>query len=115
MWLWQSGFQISYENINIFVAFFKDESASTDKYVLQTAFAIPPELNIDESALLVGLLPAPARYSPIRHPDKAFARRNTVLRLMREQKKISDAVYVEARSTDINNIQKYTKNLDCVI
>ena len=64
------------------------------------------ELNIDECALLVGLLPAPARYSPIRHPDKAFARRNTVLRLMREQKKISDAVYVEARSTDIDKIQK---------
>ena len=64
------------------------------------------DLNIDECALLVGLLPAPARYSPIRHPDKAFARRNTVLRLMREQKYISDAVYVEARSTDIDNIQK---------
>ena len=31
------------------------------------------ELNIDECALLVGLLPATARYSPIRHPDKAFA------------------------------------------
>ena len=65
------------------------------------------ELNIDECALLVGLLPAPARYSPIRHPDKAFARRNTVLRIMRELKYISDAVYVEARSTDIDNIQKY--------
>lgn len=38
---------IDYENINIFVAFFNDESASTDKYVLETAFAIPPELDID--------------------------------------------------------------------
>ena len=35
-----------YENINIFVAFFNDESATTDKYVLETAFAIPPELSV---------------------------------------------------------------------
>ena len=34
------------ENINIFVAFFNDESATTDKYVLETAFAIPPELSM---------------------------------------------------------------------
>jgi len=27
------------------VAFFNDESASADKYVLETAFAIPPEQN----------------------------------------------------------------------
>ncbi len=38
---------IDYENINIFVAFFNDESTSADKYVLQTAFAIPPELEIE--------------------------------------------------------------------
>ena len=43
------------------------------------------ELTIDESALLVGLLPSPAIYSPIRHPERAIRRRNTVLRLMREQ------------------------------
>ena len=38
---------IEYENINIFVAFFNDESTSTDKYVLETAFAIPPELYVE--------------------------------------------------------------------
>ncbi|GIS73627.1 MAG: hypothetical protein CM1200mP10_32040 [Candidatus Neomarinimicrobiota bacterium] len=54
----------------------------------------------------MGLLPAPARYSPIRHPDRAFVRRNTVLRLMHDQNYITDAVYVEARSTDLQNIQK---------
>ena len=35
------------------------------------------ELSVDESALLVGLLPSPASYSPIRHPDRARKRRNT--------------------------------------
>ena len=38
---------IDYENINIFVAFFNDESASSDKYSLQAAFAIPPEMEIE--------------------------------------------------------------------
>jgi len=38
---------IDYENINIFVAFFNDESTSADKYVLETAFAIPPELELE--------------------------------------------------------------------
>ena len=38
---------IEYDNINIFVAFFNDESASADKYVLESAFAIPPELEIE--------------------------------------------------------------------
>ena len=38
-------------------------------------------LSVDESALLVGLLPAPASYSPIHHPTRALRRRNTVLRI----------------------------------
>ena len=43
------------------------------------------ELTLDESALLVGLLPSPANYSPIRYPENALARRNIVLQLMLEQ------------------------------
>ena len=45
-------------------------------------------LTIDEAALLVGLLPAPASYSPIHYPDRAIRRRNTVLRLLKDQKNI---------------------------
>ncbi|SVC03025.1 uncharacterized protein METZ01_LOCUS255879, partial [marine metagenome] len=40
------------------------------------------ELQLDESAILIGLLPAPARYSPIRHPERTIIRRNLVLRVM---------------------------------
>ncbi len=43
------------------------------------------DLQLDESAILIGLLPAPARYSPIRHPDRSLKRRNLVLRVMKEQ------------------------------
>ena len=44
------------------------------------------DLTLDESALLVGLLPSPANYSPIRYPKKALARRNIVLKLMFDHK-----------------------------
>ena len=37
---------IDYDNINVFVAFFNDESTASDKYSLESAFAIPPEIEI---------------------------------------------------------------------
>jgi len=51
------------------------------------------DINLDECAILIGLLPAPARYSPIRHPEKSLFRRNLVLRIMRDQGYISEADY----------------------
>ncbi len=39
---------IEYDNINVFVAFFNDESTASDKYSLQSAFAIPPKIEIDD-------------------------------------------------------------------
>ena len=45
---------IDYDNINIFVAFFNDESSTTDKYVLETAFAIPPQIDISLPDGLIG-------------------------------------------------------------
>jgi len=37
------------------------------------------DLNLLESALLIGLLKAPSRYNPLEHPDRAIIRRNIVL------------------------------------
>jgi penicillin-binding protein 1A len=36
------------------------------------------ELNLSECAILIGLLKAPNRYSPIEHPERAIVRRNIV-------------------------------------
>ena len=44
----------------------------------------PHELNVQEAAVLVGVVNAPTRYSPVRNPDNALARRNLVLARMRE-------------------------------
>ncbi len=42
----------------------------------------PDQLNIQEAAVLVGVVNAPTRYSPVRNPDNALARRNLVLSRM---------------------------------
>ncbi len=67
------------------------------------------DLTIDESALLAGLLPAPASYSPIHHPDKAIRRRNTVLRLMRDQHYIGRGKYEEHRVRTLESVQDAPK------
>ena len=45
----------------------------------------PSELNIQEAALLVGVVNAPTRYSPVRNPDLSLARRNVVMTRMKQQ------------------------------
>lgn len=42
----------------------------------------PRELRIEESALLVGMLKGTSVYHPVRHPERALARRNLVLSQM---------------------------------
>jgi penicillin-binding protein 1B len=60
-------------------------------------FGTPPEaLSLTESALLAGMLRGPTLYSPRRQPEAALARRNDVLRRMREQERIEEAAYADA-------------------
>ncbi len=44
----------------------------------------PDQLNLQEAAVLVGVVNAPTRYSPVRNYDNAMARRNLVLARMAE-------------------------------
>lgn len=43
---------------------------------------LPSELEVEEAAVLVGLLKAPTTYNPVRNPENALKRRNTVLSQM---------------------------------
>ena len=49
------------------------------------------DLNLPEAALLAALPKAPARYSPVRHPDRAIQRRNLILELLAGQKTVTRA------------------------
>src|SRR5947207_4295587 len=56
------------------------------------------DLNLAEAATLAALPKAPARYNPVRFPDRAIQRRNTVLGLMRDAGYISEADMSRARA-----------------
>ncbi|GAF81187.1 unnamed protein product, partial [marine sediment metagenome] len=47
------------------------------------------DLTLSESAILIGLLKAPSRYSPLDYPDRAVKRRNIVLNSMVDYRRIS--------------------------
>jgi penicillin-binding protein 1B len=59
------------------------------------------QLDVGEAALLAGLISAPNAYTPLRHPELATERRALVLRLMREQARISDSEYREAMAAPL--------------
>ncbi len=64
------------------------------KSASQTFFAKTPDsLNIQEAAVLVGLLKAPTYYSPVRNPENSTNRRNVVMYQMQRYDFISEATY----------------------
>lgn len=59
------------------------------------------DLTVAEAAMLAGLIQAPSRTNPIRWPDRARARRNVVLGMMRENGYITERQYAEAMSAPL--------------
>ncbi len=51
----------------------------------------PGEMNIEECALMAGVVNAPTRYSPIRNPERSLERRNLVLRKMADNGYLTQA------------------------
>ncbi|MBN1183304.1 MAG: transglycosylase domain-containing protein [Bacteroidales bacterium] len=71
-------------------------------------------LKIEEAALLVGLLKAPTRYSPIINPERSLNRRNTVLSQMKKYNYISQNEYDSLSQIPIElqfNIQDHNVGL----
>lgn len=59
------------------------------------------DLDLPESASLIALLPAPARYSPLDHPDKCIFRRNLIIELMVKNKKLEQAAADSLKKTPL--------------
>ena len=51
----------------------------------------PKDLNIQEAAMLVGMVKNPSYYNPVRHPERTLGRRNVVLDQMAKAGYITDA------------------------
>lgn len=64
------------------------------KVAANTFFGVSPDhLNVQQAAILVGLLKAPTYYSPIANPKNAARRRNTVLGQMKRYNYLSNLEY----------------------
>ena len=59
-------------------------------------------LDLHQSALIVGAIPAPNRWSPVRHPAAAMERRDIVLARMLEVGAIDQKQYDEAKATPLD-------------
>jgi penicillin-binding protein 1B len=60
------------------------------------------ELSIDEVALIVGLIKGPNTYSPVKNVEHATARRNVVLRLLRDQGLLTEEAWARAVNRPVN-------------
>ncbi len=62
----------------------------------------PDKLNPAQAAVLIGMLKGPSLYSPTRNPDRALARRNTVLDNMRKAGFLGDEETETYQQTPLN-------------
>lgn len=62
----------------------------------------PAELNAEEAAMLVGMLKGTSLYSPVKAPERAVLRRNTVLMNMEKQDFLTQSEYEKAKESPIN-------------
>lgn len=60
------------------------------------------DLNLPESALLVGMIQRPNVYDPLVHPEAAKNRRDHVLGRMFKARKINESEYLDAIATPVN-------------
>lgn len=61
-------------------------------------------LNLTESATIVGLLASPNNFSPFKNPEKSLKRRNMVLKAMAECKYIDENVYKTASQQPLDDL-----------
>lgn len=72
------------------------------KVAAKTFFnATPDSLSVEQAAVLVGLLKAPSRYSPVTHPERSRQRRNVVLAQMCKYGVLAQADYEQLKELPI--------------
>ena len=97
-----------YEKEEIFEMYFNKILMSGRIYGIGTASEYffgkePSELELDEMALLAGIPQSPNRYNPYKNPERAQKRRDLVLDLMVQHKKITEEQAAEAKKIDVTS------------
>lgn len=97
-WIVATQLEKAYTKNEILTMYLNTSEFGSNAYGIKTASKTffnkePNELNIQESATLVGLFKAPSYYSPVYNPENSTGRRNVVLGQMRKYGYITPSQY----------------------
>ena len=97
----------NYSKQEIIAMYFNTVDFGSNAFGIKTACKTffdktPAELDVDEAAVLVGLLKAPTAYSPVLHPDRSRERRNVVLSQMNRYGYLSDEDFEKYKAKPID-------------
>jgi penicillin-binding protein 1A len=97
-WITAVKLEKSYTKEEIIALYFNTVEFGSNAFGIRSASntyfgTTPDSLNIQEAAMLVGMLKAPTNYNPKLHPQAAINRRNTVLYQMKRNKYLTQAQY----------------------
>lgn len=86
-WITALKLEYNYTKEEIAAMYLNTVEYGSNAYGIKSAAATffnktPDQLNIQEAAMLVGVVNAPTRYSPVRNPENALKRRNLVISRM---------------------------------
>ncbi len=89
-WITAVKLEYNYTKEEIVAMYFNVVFYGSNAYGIKSASSTffdkhPSELTVPEAAMLVGVVNAPTRYSPVRNPERAIERRNTVMTRMQQQ------------------------------
>ncbi|SDC98082.1 penicillin-binding protein 1A [Algoriphagus faecimaris] len=118
-WIVATQLEKAYTKNEILTLYLNTSEFGSNAYGIKTAASTffgkdPADLNIQESAVLVGLFKAPTYYSPVFNPDNSFRRRNTVLGQMVKTDVISESEYdsISKLPIELNyNVSNHNKGL----
>jgi len=106
-WVIATRLEYNYTKDEILAMYFNVVTFGHNAFGIKTAAKTyfgkqPSELNIEESAILVGMLKAPSYYNPVRNPERAKVRREVVLSQMKKYEFISTEEYDSLRNTPLD-------------
>lgn len=118
-WIVATQLEKAYTKKEILTLYLNTSEFGSNAYGIKTAAETffnkePSELNVQESAVLVGLFKAPTYYSPVYNPDNSLRRRNTVLSQMVKNDVLSETEYDSISQLPIEldyNVANHNKGL----
>ncbi len=118
-WVTAVKLERNYTKEEILVMYYNTVPFGSNAYGIKSACRIffnetPQTVKLEQAALLVGVLNAPTRYSPIRHPERAIKKRNLVLSQMLKYNYINQEVFDSVSALSLNlkyKVPSHTKGL----